>query len=64
MAVVAKLGTKWALVASAACYVVLMVSTLFPYDYTMIPAAVIMGGGAGILWTSQGSPSFSFFRML
>jgi len=32
-----------------------MASTLYPTFAVMIPAAAIMGGGAGILWTSQGT---------
>ena len=49
------LGTKWAIVAAVCTYTVYIAINFIPEYYTLIPAAVLMGMGAGPLWSAQGT---------
>ncbi|XP_072028534.1 protein unc-93 homolog A-like [Amphiura filiformis] len=49
------LGTKWAIVAACCTYCVYIAMNFYPTYYTLIPAAVLMGMGAGPLWSAQGT---------
>jgi MFS family permease len=49
------LPPRFALLVGGAAYIPLTVANLFPAWATLIPAAVVLGCGAGILWTAQGS---------
>lgn len=67
LSVVSLLGPKWSLFGASLCYVVLMAGTLHPDAYVVVPAAAIMGAGAGVLWTAQGSSlpkAASFYLIL
>jgi MFS family permease len=43
------------LTAGAGCYLLFVVSNLYPTYYTTFPAAILLGFGASILWTGQGT---------
>ena len=49
------LGTKWAIVVAVCTYTLYIAMNFFPKYYTLIPAAVLMGIGAGPLWSAQGT---------
>ncbi|ELR21073.1 UNC93 family protein [Acanthamoeba castellanii str. Neff] len=49
------LTPKWALVAGASTYSLFIAANLNPTAWTLIPAAVTSGVGAGLLWTGQGA---------
>ena len=49
------LCTKWAIVAAVCTYTLYIAMNFFPEYYTLIPAAFLMGMGAGPLWSAQGT---------
>jgi len=49
------LPPRFALLVGGAAYIPLTAANLYPRWATLIPAAVILGCGAGVLWTAQGS---------
>ena len=53
--VIRYIGTKWALVAAVSMYCVYIAMNFYPEYFTLIPAAIIMGMGAGPMWSSQGT---------
>eukprot|EP01119_Soliformovum_irregulare_P008653 TRINITY_DN2175_c0_g1_i1.p1 TRINITY_DN2175_c0_g1~~TRINITY_DN2175_c0_g1_i1.p1 ORF type:complete len:417 (-),score=72.33 TRINITY_DN2175_c0_g1_i1:19-1245(-) len=53
--IVQRVGEKLCLVIGAATYVAYLGANLYPRMYTLIPASVLIGWGASILWTAQGS---------
>ncbi|GJM95410.1 hypothetical protein PR202_ga12144 [Eleusine coracana subsp. coracana] len=52
--VVARLGTKRALVAGTSGYVLFILANLVPTWYTMVPASLYLGFCAWIIWVEQG----------
>jgi hypothetical protein len=52
---VAWLGHKWSLVLSMFTYVLFTVANFYPVWGTMIPASILLGLGAGPLWTAVNS---------
>ena len=48
-----KMTVKWAMVVSVFCYSTNIAAQLYPEYYTLLPTAVILGLGAGPLWTAQ-----------
>jgi len=53
--VVKKLGERISLTLGGFCYVSFLAAHLYPQPYTLIPTAALLGFGAAILWTAQGS---------
>ena len=49
------LNVKWTLVISNFAYSVYIAAQFYPEFYTLIPAAIILGVGAGPLWSAQGT---------
>jgi MFS family permease len=49
------LPPRFALLIGGAAYIPLTAANLYPRWATLIPAAVVLGCGAGVLWTAQGS---------
>ncbi|ELR13602.1 uncharacterized protein ACA1_037740 [Acanthamoeba castellanii str. Neff] len=49
------LPPRFALLVGGAAYIPLTAANLYPAWGTLIPAAVVLGCGAGVLWTAQGS---------
>jgi len=47
-------GIKNGITGGFATYVLFVVSNLYVQWYTMIPAAVVLGFGAAVLWSAQG----------
>ena len=48
-----KLGLKWAIVASQCMYLLYIAANVYPKYYTLLPSAVLLGIGAGPLWTAK-----------
>jgi len=53
--IVQRWGEKLCLVIGAGTYVAYLGANLYPRMYTLIPASVLIGWGASILWTAQGA---------
>ena len=51
--VIDKLGLKWAIVASQFMYLLYLAANIYPKYYTLLPSAVVVGIGAGPLWTAK-----------
>jgi len=54
-AIVQKLGEKLSLFFGALGYVIFLAANVYPTFYTLIPGAAVIGLGAAVLWTAQGS---------
>lgn len=48
-----RLGCKWTIVASMACYILYMVANFYAKWGTMMPSSVIVGLGAAPLWSAK-----------
>jgi hypothetical protein len=51
--VIARFGLKWSIVLSQGCYLLYIAANVYPRYYTLLPAAVLVGMGAGPLWTAK-----------
>ena len=51
--VIDRLGLKWSIVASQFMYLLYLAANIYPKYYTLLPSAVVVGIGAGPLWTAK-----------
>jgi MFS family permease len=51
--VIEHLGLKWTIVASQCTYLLFIAANVYPKWYLLIPSAVLLGIGAGPLWTAK-----------
>lgn len=52
-AMIQRMGLKWSIVFSQCTYVLYIAANMYPKWYILLPAAVILGIGAGPLWTGK-----------
>ncbi|XP_043859451.1 protein unc-93 homolog A-like [Dromiciops gliroides] len=48
-----KFGCKWTIIASMCCYIIFSLGNFYASWYTLIPTAIILGLGAGPLWSAE-----------
>jgi hypothetical protein len=53
--IVALLKPKVALIISSGCYCSFIIANGWPSEYTLLPTAAVLGVGASILWSAQGT---------
>lgn len=51
--IIGRLGCKWTVAISMICYIPYMFANIWPYWYTIIPTAIILGFGAAPLWSAK-----------
>lgn len=54
-AIVARMGSKLAMLCGASCYSLFLLANRFPAYYTLIPTAALTGFGASLVWIGQGA---------
>eukprot|EP01126_Amoeba_proteus_P052228 TRINITY_DN6291_c0_g1_i2.p1 TRINITY_DN6291_c0_g1~~TRINITY_DN6291_c0_g1_i2.p1 ORF type:complete len:464 (+),score=69.34 TRINITY_DN6291_c0_g1_i2:129-1394(+) len=52
---VAYFSAKWSIAIGGICYFTFILANLWPMNATLIPTAIVLGFGGGILWAGQGT---------